>query len=57
MQMSAEEIRQQYREAKKPGEQIKILAQLNGTTPKKIKEILSDTVAWVDRPPAPPRRN
>lgn len=41
MQMTEKEICKEYREAKEPNAQIKILAELNTTTPEHIIEILS----------------
>ena len=40
MEMTAEEIRRNYREAKYPQKQVRILADLNGCNVAKIKNIL-----------------
>jgi len=55
MEMSIEDIRKEYRTAKDRKEQIKILAQLNETTPRTILEILHDAgeavdMRWYSRP-------
>ena len=48
MEMSIEDIRKEYRTAKDRKEQIKILAQLNETTPRTILELLRDEGEAVD---------
>lgn len=48
MEMSLEDIRKEYRTAKDGKEQIKILAQLNETTPRVILEMLHDAGEAVD---------
>lgn len=48
MEMSLDDIRKEYRTAKDRKEQIKILAQLNETTPRVILEMLHDAGEAVD---------
>lgn len=55
MEMSLDDIRKEYRTAKDRKEQIKILAQLNETTPRVILEMLHDAgeavdMRWYNRP-------
>lgn len=49
MQMTVSEIECEYRQAKKKDEQLKILADENGTTVEEIKKILVETGKYTDR--------
>ena len=50
MQMSDDEIRTSYRQAKDPVKQIKILAQLNCCSVQDIKEIIKGTKLTTEEP-------
>ena len=60
MEMSIDDIRKEYRTAKDGKEQIKILAQLNETTPRVILEMLHDAgeavdMRWYNKPKRAPK--
>lgn len=61
MEMTASEIISSYKSAKYPAKQISVLAELNGTSPKKIKEVLGEDLnpnakRGPGRPPAGDRK-